>query len=50
MGLAIGHHRCETAAFGVDFTRRGQIFDEWALGMTKTNGPAVTAASSVAVQ
>lgn len=29
MGLAIGYRRRETAAFGVDFTRRGRIFDEW---------------------
>lgn len=29
MGLAIGYRRRETAAFGVDFTRRGKRFDEW---------------------
>ena len=29
MGLAIGYRRRETAAFGVDFTRRGRMFDEW---------------------
>ena len=29
MGLAIGYRRRETAAFGVDFSRRGRIFDEW---------------------
>lgn len=29
MGLAIGYRRRETAAFGVDFTRRGRLFDEW---------------------
>lgn len=29
MGLAIGYRKRETAAFGVDFTRRGRIFDEW---------------------
>lgn len=29
MGLAIGYRRRETAAFGVDFTKRGRIFDEW---------------------
>jgi alkanesulfonate monooxygenase SsuD/methylene tetrahydromethanopterin reductase-like flavin-dependent oxidoreductase (luciferase family) len=29
MGLAIGYRRRETAAFGVDFTKRGRLFDEW---------------------
>ena len=29
VGLAIGYRRRESAAFGVDFTRRGRIFDEW---------------------
>ncbi len=29
MGLAIGYRKREAAAFGVDFTRRGRIFDEW---------------------
>lgn len=29
MGLAIGYRKRETAAFGVDFTKRGRIFDEW---------------------
>lgn len=29
MGLAIGYRKRETAAFGVDFTRRGKLFDEW---------------------
>ncbi len=29
MGLAIGYRRRETAAFGVDFGKRGRIFDEW---------------------
>jgi len=29
VGLAIGYRRRETEAFGVDFTRRGRIFDEW---------------------
>jgi len=29
MGLAIGYRRLETAAYGVDFTKRGRIFDEW---------------------
>jgi alkanesulfonate monooxygenase SsuD/methylene tetrahydromethanopterin reductase-like flavin-dependent oxidoreductase (luciferase family) len=29
MGLAIGYRRRETAAFGVDFTKRGRMFDEW---------------------
>lgn len=29
MGLAIGYRRRETAAFGVDFTRRGARFDEF---------------------
>ncbi|MDE2303567.1 MAG: LLM class flavin-dependent oxidoreductase [Sphingomonadales bacterium] len=29
IGLAIGYRKRETAAFGVDFTRRGRMFDEW---------------------
>jgi len=29
MGLAIGYRKRETAAFGVDFTKRGRMFDEW---------------------
>lgn len=29
IGLAIGYRKRETAAFGVDFTKRGKIFDEW---------------------
>lgn len=29
MGLAIGYRRRESAAFGVDFSQRGRIFDEW---------------------
>ena len=29
MGFAIGYRRREYAAFGVDFTKRGRIFDEW---------------------
>ncbi len=29
LALAIGYRRRETAAFGVDFTRRGAIFDEF---------------------
>jgi alkanesulfonate monooxygenase SsuD/methylene tetrahydromethanopterin reductase-like flavin-dependent oxidoreductase (luciferase family) len=29
IGLAIGYRRRETAAFGVDFSTRGRIFDEW---------------------
>ena len=29
MGLAIGYRRREAAAFGVDFTKRGRMFDEW---------------------
>ena len=29
MGLAIGYRRRETAAYGVDFTKRGKLFDEW---------------------
>lgn len=29
LGLAIGYRRRETAAFGVDFSKRGKIFDEW---------------------
>lgn len=29
IGLAIGYRQREAAAFGVDFTRRGRIFDEW---------------------
>src|ERR1019366_5905919 len=29
VGLAIGYRRRETAAFGVDFTKRGRMFDEW---------------------
>jgi alkanesulfonate monooxygenase SsuD/methylene tetrahydromethanopterin reductase-like flavin-dependent oxidoreductase (luciferase family) len=29
MGLAIGYRRRETAAFGVDFGKRGRLFDEW---------------------
>jgi alkanesulfonate monooxygenase SsuD/methylene tetrahydromethanopterin reductase-like flavin-dependent oxidoreductase (luciferase family) len=29
MGVAIGYRKRETAAFGVDFTKRGRLFDEW---------------------
>ncbi|MGO9158923.1 LLM class flavin-dependent oxidoreductase [Mycobacterium sp.] len=29
IGLAIGYRRRETAAFGIDFTRRGALFDEF---------------------
>lgn len=29
MGLAIGYRRSEYAAFGIDPTKRGKIFDEW---------------------
>ena len=29
IGLAIGYRKRETAAFGVDFTKRGKLFDEW---------------------
>ena len=29
IGLAIGYRQRETAAFGVDFTKRGRMFDEW---------------------
>jgi alkanesulfonate monooxygenase SsuD/methylene tetrahydromethanopterin reductase-like flavin-dependent oxidoreductase (luciferase family) len=29
IGVAIGYRKRETAAFDVDFTRRGRIFDEW---------------------
>jgi alkanesulfonate monooxygenase SsuD/methylene tetrahydromethanopterin reductase-like flavin-dependent oxidoreductase (luciferase family) len=29
IGLAVGYRRRESAAFGVDFTKRGRIFDEW---------------------
>ena len=29
MGLAIGYRQREMAAFGVDFRKRGRIFDEW---------------------
>jgi alkanesulfonate monooxygenase SsuD/methylene tetrahydromethanopterin reductase-like flavin-dependent oxidoreductase (luciferase family) len=29
LGLAIGYRRREAAAFGVDFTKRGKMFDEW---------------------
>jgi alkanesulfonate monooxygenase SsuD/methylene tetrahydromethanopterin reductase-like flavin-dependent oxidoreductase (luciferase family) len=29
MGLAIGYRKRETEAFGVDFTKRGRMFDEW---------------------
>lgn len=29
VGLAIGYRRRETAAFGIDFTRRGTLFDEF---------------------
>jgi alkanesulfonate monooxygenase SsuD/methylene tetrahydromethanopterin reductase-like flavin-dependent oxidoreductase (luciferase family) len=29
MGVAIGYRKRETAAFGVDFTKRGRMFDEW---------------------
>lgn len=29
MGLAIGYRRRETAAFGIDFSKRGRMFDEW---------------------
>lgn len=29
VGLAIGYRRREADAFGVDFTKRGKLFDEW---------------------
>lgn len=29
MGLAIGYRRRETAAFGLEFGKRGKMFDEW---------------------
>ena len=29
VGLAIGYRKRETAAYGVDFTKRGRMFDEW---------------------
>lgn len=29
IGLAIGYRKRETAAFGVDFSKRGKMFDEW---------------------
>lgn len=29
VGLAIGYRRRETVAYGVDFTKRGRLFDEW---------------------
>ncbi|MGO9931215.1 MAG: LLM class flavin-dependent oxidoreductase [Steroidobacteraceae bacterium] len=29
IGLAVGYRRREAAAFGVDFAKRGRIFDEW---------------------
>src|SRR5438094_6910064 len=29
LGLAIGYRKREYAAFGVDFTKRGRLFDEW---------------------
>jgi alkanesulfonate monooxygenase SsuD/methylene tetrahydromethanopterin reductase-like flavin-dependent oxidoreductase (luciferase family) len=29
IGLAIGYRRREAAAFGVDFSKRGRLFDEW---------------------
>jgi alkanesulfonate monooxygenase SsuD/methylene tetrahydromethanopterin reductase-like flavin-dependent oxidoreductase (luciferase family) len=29
IGLAIGYRRRETAAFGIDFKKRGKLFDEW---------------------
>ncbi|MBU6267723.1 MAG: LLM class flavin-dependent oxidoreductase [Sphingomonadales bacterium] len=29
LGLAIGYRKRETAAMGVDFTKRGRMFDEW---------------------
>lgn len=29
MGLAIGYRKREYAAFGVDFTKRGRLLDEW---------------------
>ncbi|MDE2404936.1 MAG: LLM class flavin-dependent oxidoreductase [Sphingomonadales bacterium] len=29
LGLAIGYRKRETAALGVDFTKRGRMFDEW---------------------
>ena len=35
MGLAIGYRKRETAAFGVDFTRRGARFDEFLQIVTK---------------
>ena len=35
MGLAIGYRKRETAAFGVDFTRRGKMFDEWLAIVTR---------------
>jgi alkanesulfonate monooxygenase SsuD/methylene tetrahydromethanopterin reductase-like flavin-dependent oxidoreductase (luciferase family) len=38
MGLAIGYRRRESAAFGVDFTKRGRIFDEWLQIVTRLWG------------
>lgn len=35
MGLAIGYRKREAAAFGVDFTKRGRIFDEWLQVVTR---------------
>lgn len=29
IGLAIGYRKREAAAFGVDFSKRGKLFDEW---------------------
>jgi len=35
MGLAIGYRQREYGAFGIDFTRRGRIFDEWLQVVTR---------------
>lgn len=35
MGLAIGYRRREAAAFGIDFSKRGKIFDEWLQVVTR---------------
>lgn len=38
MGLAIGYRKREYAAAGIDFTKRGRIFDEWLQIVTRLWG------------
>jgi len=40
LGLAIGYRKREYAAFGVDFTKRGRLFDEWLEIVTRLWGGA----------